>query len=264
MGKQFIVDNRTGAGGVVGTELVAGAPNDGYTLLIASLAITINPHFHKLNYDAVKSFAPIALMATAPNVISVQPGLPVKSVKELIDLAREKPGKLQYASAGIGSFMHLGPELFKHMAKADILHVPFRGGGPALIDVISGNTHMSFASIPTSIVHFRSGKLRALGVGSKKRNALLPDVPTIDESGLRGYEFSNWIGIVAPAGTPPTIIAKLHKEISAIQNTPEMQKQFTHEGAEVVQITSAEYGAFIASETAKWGRLVKEAGLKPR
>jgi tripartite-type tricarboxylate transporter receptor subunit TctC len=263
LGKQFVVDNRTGAGGVVGTELGASAPNDGHTLLIASLALTINPWFTKSTYDPVKSFAPVALLATAPNVISVQPDLPVKSTKELIALAKEKPGKLQYGSAGVGSFMHMGPELFKLMAEVDILHVPFRGAGPALIDVMGGNTHMSFASVPSSITHFRSGKLRALAVGSRKRNALIPEVPTIDESGLPGYEFANWIGIVAPAGTPEAIVAKLHKEISAIQSSPEMLKQFEHEGAEVVRMSPAEYGSFIASETAKWGRVVKEAGLKP-
>jgi tripartite-type tricarboxylate transporter receptor subunit TctC len=263
LGKQFVVDNRTGAGGVVGTELGASAPNDGHTLLIASLALTINPWFTKSSYDPVKSFAPVALLATAPNVISVQPDLPVKSTKELIALAKEKPGKLQYGSAGVGSFMHMGPELFKLMADVDILHVPFRGAGPALIDVMGGNTHMSFASVPSSITHFRSGKLRALAVGSRKRNALIPDVPTIDESGLPGYEFANWIGIVAPAGTPEAIVAKLHKEISAIQSSPEMLKQFEHEGAEIVRMSPAEYGGFIASETAKWGRVVKEAGLKP-
>src|SRR5262245_3005774 len=263
LGKQFVVDNRTGAGGVVGTDLVASAPNDGYTLLIASLALTINPWFTKSSYDPVKSFAPVAILATAPNVISVQPVLPVKSTKELIALAKERPGKLQYGSAGVGSFMHMGPELFKLMANVDILHVPFRGAGPALIDVMGGNTHMSFASVPSSIVHFRSGKLRALGVGSLKRNALIPEVPTISESGLPGYEFANWIGIVAPAGTPDAIVAKLHKELSAIQDSPEMQKQFAHEGADVVRMSPAEYGNFIASETAKWGRVVKEGGIKP-
>ena len=262
LGKQFIVDNRTGAGGVVGTEQVAHAPNDGYTLLIASLAVTINPWFHTISYDAEKSFAPVALLASAPNVISVQPELPLKSVKDLIAMARERPVKLQYASAGVGSFMHLGPELFKQMAKVDILHVPFRGAGPALIDVMGGNTHMSFGSIPSTITHLRSGKLRAVGVGSPKRNALIPEVPTIAESGLPGYEFANWIGIVAPAGTPPAIVAKLHKELSAIQDSPELQKAFANEGAEVVRMSSAEYGNFIASETAKWGRVVKEAGIK--
>jgi tripartite-type tricarboxylate transporter receptor subunit TctC len=264
LGKQVIVDNRTGAGGVVGTELGAHAPPDGYTLLIASLALTINPWFHKTSYDSVKSFAPVALLATAPNVLSIQPDLPYKSVKDLIAAARESPGKLQYASAGVGSFMHLGPELFKMMAKVNILHVPFRGAGPALIDVMGGNTHMSFASVPSSITHFRSGKLRALGVGSLKRNALIPDVPTIDEAGLPGYQFSNWIGIVAPAGTSPAIVARLHKELSAIQETPELKKQFAHEGADAVRMSSAEYGKFIASETERWGRVVKEAGLKPQ
>jgi tripartite-type tricarboxylate transporter receptor subunit TctC len=264
LGKQVIVDNRTGAGGVVGTELVANAPPDGHTLLIASLAITINPWFHKISYDAVTSFAPVALLATAPNVLSIQPDLPFKSTKDLIAAAREKPGKLQYASAGIGSFMHLGPELFKSMAKVDILHVPFRGAGPALIDVMGGNTHMSFGSIPSTITHLRSGKLRALGVGSLKRNALIPDVPTIDESGLPGYEFSNWIGIVAPAGTSPAIVTRLHTELSAIQETPELKKQFAHEGADAVRMSPAEYGKFIVSETERWGRVVKEAGLKPQ
>jgi len=264
LGKQVIVDNRTGAGGVIGTELVANAPPDGHTLLIASLAITINPWFHKVSYDATKSFAPVAILATAPNVISIQPDLPFKSVKDLIATAREKPGKLQYASAGVGSFMHMGPELFKQMAKVDLLHVPFRGAGPALIDVMGGNTHMSFASVPSSITHFRSGKLRALGVGSLRRNALIPDVPTIAESGLPGYEFANWIGIVAPAGTPAAIVAKLHKELSAIQDTPELKKQFAHEGADAVRMSSAEYGSFIASETAKFGRVVKEGGIKPQ
>lgn len=264
MGKQFIVDNRTGAGGVVGTEQVAYAPADGHTLLIASLAITINPWFHKTSYDAIKSFAPVALLATAPNVIAIQPELPFKSVKDLIAAAKKQPGKLQYASAGVGSFMHLGPELFKQMAKVDILHVPFRGAGPALIDVAGGNVHMSFASVPSSITHFRSGKLRALGVGSLKRNALIPDVPTIDEGGLPGYEFSNWIGIVVPAGTPPAIVGRLHKELTAIQDTPELKKQFANEGADIVRMSSAEYGKFIASETARWGRVVKEAGLKPQ
>jgi len=262
MGKQFVVDNRAGAGSVVGTELAANAPKDGYTLLIASLALTINPWFHKLSYDPIKSFTPVAILATAPNVIAVQPELPAKSVKDLIALARKQPGKLQYASAGIGSFMHMGPELFKQMAKVDILHVPFRGAGPALIDVAGGNTHMSFASLPSAMVHFRSGKLRPIAVGGTNRTPALPDVPTVAESGLPGYAASNWIGIVAPAGTPAAIVAKLHKELSAIQDSPELKKQFAHEATEVVRMSSAEYGKFIASETVKWGRVVKEGGIK--
>ena len=172
LGKQFIVDNRTGAGGVVGTELAANAPKDGHTLLIASLAITINPWLHKLNYDAIKSFAPVAILATAPNVLAVHPDLPAKSVKELIVLAKKKPGKLQYASSGVGSFMHMGPELFKQMAKVDILHVPFRGAGPALIDVMGGNTHMAFGSVPSTISHLRSGK--APGAWRRRASSAMP------------------------------------------------------------------------------------------
>jgi tripartite-type tricarboxylate transporter receptor subunit TctC len=263
LGRQVVVDNRTGAGGVVGTEQGAHAPNDGYTLLIASLALTINPWFHKVSYDSGKSFAPVAILATAPNVISVHPDLPVKTAADLIAQAKKQPGKLRYASAGIGSFMHMGPELFKLMAKVDITHVPFRGAGPALIDVITGDTHMSFASVPSSITHFRSNKLRAVAVGSKTRNALIPEVPTIDESGLPGYEFANWIGIVAPAGTPAAIVERLHKELTAIQDSAELKKAFDNEGAEIVRMTSAEYGKFIESETVKWGRVVKEGGIKP-
>jgi tripartite-type tricarboxylate transporter receptor subunit TctC len=262
MGRQFVVDNRTGAGSVVGTELAAHAPHDGYTLLIASLAITITPWFQKLNYDPVKAFTPVAILARAPNVLVVQPNFPANSIKELIALAKKQPGKLQYASAGVGSFMHLGPELFKQMAGVDILHVPFRGGGPALIDVMGGNTHMSFTSLPTALTHIRSGKLKALGIGSPKRNPLVPDVPTIAESGLPGYEFANWIGIVAPAGTPDAIVAKLHKELTAVQDSPELKKAFSHEGAEVVRMTSPEYGKFIADQTHKWGRVVQASKAK--
>ncbi len=264
LGKQFIVENRAGAGGIVASELVANAPKDGHTLLIVSSAITVHPWMHTLPYDTIKAFAPIAIMATAPNVIAVNPNLPVKSVKDLIALAKEKPGKLQYASSGIGTFLHLGPELFKLMAGVDILHVPFRGAGPAMIDVMGGHTHMVFASIPSTIAHLRTGKLRALGVGAEKRNALIPDVPTISESGLPGYKAANWIGIVAPAGTPDAIIAKLHREISASLDSPEMQKQFANQGAERMRMSSAAFADFIKTEMAKWGRVVKEAHIKPQ
>jgi tripartite-type tricarboxylate transporter receptor subunit TctC len=263
LGKQFVVENRAGAGGIVAGELVANAPKDGHTLMIVSLAITVLPWMHTLPYDTVKSFAPIAIVATAPNVVSVNPDLPARSISELIALAKARPGKLQYASSGVGTFLHLGPELFKTMAGVDILHVPFRGAGPAMIDVIGGHTHMAFASVPSTIAHLRSGKLRALGVGAMARNALIPDVPTVSESGLPGYAAANWIGVVATAGTPDAVVAKLHREISAIQDSPEVQRQFAHEGAEIVRMGSAEFGDFIVSELEKWGRVVKEAGIKP-
>ncbi len=262
LGKQFVVENRPGAGGVIATELVVNAPKDGHTLLIVSLAATVNPWLYKLPYDQSKAFAAIAPVATAPNVIAVNPDLPAKSIKELIAFAKQQPGKLQYASSGTGTFLHLGPELFKTMAGIDILHVPFKGAAPAMIDVMGGRTHIVAASIPSTITHLRSGKLRALGVGANQRSALLPDVPTVSESGLPGYTAANWIGIVAPAGTPAAVVEKLHKEISAMQDLPEVQKQLQNQGAEIMRMSSAEFGKFIASETAKWGRVVKEAGIK--
>ena len=261
-GKQFIVENRAGAGGILAGEIVANAPKDGHTLLIVSLAITVNPHLYKMPYDPLKAFAPVAILATAPNVVSVNQDLPIKSIKELIAQAKEKPGELKYASSGVGTFMHLGPELFKLMAGVDILHVPFRGAGPALIDVIGGHTQMSFASVPSTMAHVRSGKLRAIGVGGLKRSFALPDVPTVDESGVPGYQSANWIGLIAPSGTPEPIIAKLHKELTAMQDSPELKKQFENEGAEVLRMSSAQFGTFIASELVKWGKVVQEAGIK--
>jgi tripartite-type tricarboxylate transporter receptor subunit TctC len=262
LGKQFVVENRGGAGGVVGAELVANAPKDGHTLLVVSLAITVNPWLYTLPYDHAKAWAPVAPVATAPNVIAVHPDLPFKSAKDLIEAAKKQPGKLQYGSSGVGTFLHLGPELFKLMAGIDILHIPYKGAAPAMIDVIGGRTQMAFGSIPSTIAHLRSGKLRALGVGAATRSTTLPDVPTVSESGLPGYEAANWIGIVAPAGTPAAIIEKLQKEISLMQDTPEAKKQFANEGAEELRMSSADFGKFIASETAKWGRVVKEAGIK--
>ena len=262
LGKQFIVENKPGAGGVIAGEALLGAPKDGHTLLVVSLAIAVHPHVYKMPYDARTAFAPIAILATAPNVLSVNAGLPAKSVKELIALAKAKPGDLRYASAGMGTFMHLGPELFKMMAGVDIQHVPFKGGGPALIDVMGGDTHMSFASVVTTGPHIRSGKLRALGVGGVKRNAALPDVPTIAEAGVPGYECANWIGFVAPAGTPESIVALLRKELIQAQDSPEMKKLFMNEGAEEVRMSAVEFGVFIASEIDKWGKVVRQSGMK--
>ena len=193
---------------------------------------------------------------------SVNAGLPANSVKELIALAKAKQGNLRYASAGMGTFMHLGPELFKMMAGVDIQHVPFKGGGPALIDVMGGDTHMAFATAPTTAPHVRSGKLRALGIGGARRSAALPDVPTIDEAGVPGYECANWIGFVAPVGTPGSIVALLHKELIRAQDSPEMKKLFMSEGAEVVRMSTVEFGAFIASEIDKWGKVVRQSGMK--
>jgi tripartite-type tricarboxylate transporter receptor subunit TctC len=262
LGKQFIVDNRGGAGGTVGTELAANAPKDGYTLLVVSLAHTVNPWLYKLPYDPIKAFVPIAIVASAPNVIVVHPSLPVHSVKELVDMAKQQPGKVQYASAGIGSFMHLGGELFKLAAGVDLLHVPFRGAGPAMIDIVGGHTKVAFATTITAPPFIRDGKLRALGVGAAARSPALPDVPTVSEAGVPAYEVANWIGLVAPAGTPQPIIDKLSREIAAIQDAPEVKQQFASEGAEVVRMSPAAFGTYVATETAKWERVVKEGGIK--
>jgi tripartite-type tricarboxylate transporter receptor subunit TctC len=262
LGKQFVVDNRSGAAGIVGSELAANAPKDGYTLLIVSLVNAVNPWLYKLPYDPVTSFTPIAFLATAPNVLVVNPELSVKSVRELVALAKEKPGSVQYASAGVGSFMHLGGELFKLTAGVDFLHVPFKGGGPAIIDLVGGHTKVGFATTITTSPHIRTGKLRALGVGATKRSPVLPDVPTIAEAGVPGYECANWIGIVAPAGTPAAIVAKLHRQILAIQETPEAQKQLASQGAEAIRMSSPEFCDFMVKEMSKWERVVKEGGIK--
>jgi tripartite-type tricarboxylate transporter receptor subunit TctC len=262
LGKQFVVDNRSGAASIVGSELAANAPKDGYTLLVVSIVNAVNPWLYKLPYDPVKSFTPIAFLAAAPNVLVVNPELPVGSVGELVALAKAKPGAVPYASAGVGSFMHLGGELFRLTAGVDFLHVPFKGGGPAIIDLVAGHTKVGFATTITTSPHIRSGKLKALGVGALKRSAILPDVPTIAEAGVPGYECANWIGIVAPAGTPAAVIEKLHKEISAIHELPEVQKQISAQGAEVARMTPAEFGDFFVKEMAKWERVVKEGGIK--
>ena len=262
LGKQVVVDNRAGAGGVTGTEVVANAAPDGYTLLAISLAHTVNPWLYKLKYDPIKSFAPIATFATGPNVLAVNPGLPVNSVQDLLTLAKQKPGELLYATAGVGSFQHLSAELFRIMAGINAVHVPFRGGGPAMIDVIGGHTQYLLGSLIQTTPHIRSGKLRPLGTSGLKRNPILPEVPTIAEAGVPGYEANNWWGLVAPAGTPPAVIEKLHKEVTAVLNSPEAQKQFSAEGATILQMNPPEFTKFIASEMAKWERVVKEANIK--
>jgi tripartite-type tricarboxylate transporter receptor subunit TctC len=231
-------------------------------LLVVSLVNAVNPWLYKLPYDPIKSFAPIAIIVSAPNLLVVNPELPANSVAELVALAKQKPGQVQYASGGVGSFQHLGGELFKLAAGVDMLHVPFKGGGPAVIDVIGGHTKVVFTTTITGLPHVRARKLRALGIGAKTRSPVLPEVPTIAEAGVPGYEAANWIGIVAPAGTPAAIVEKLHQEISAIQDSPDVQKQFASEGADAVRMSSAEFGDFMVKEMGKWERVVKAGGIK--
>lgn len=261
LGKQVVVDNRGGAGGTTGTEIASNAAPDGYTLLVVSIAHAVSPGLYKLNYDPIKSFTPIAILASGPNVLAVHPSLPVNSVQELVALAKQKPGELQYASAGVGSFQHLGAELFKLTAKVDMLHVPFRGGGPAMTDVVGGHTKIMFSSLVQTTPNIKSGRLKALGVGSKTRNPVLPDVPPIAD-GVPGYEAVNWWGIVGPAGLPAPVVAKLHKDITAALQSPELKAAFDKQGASVVQMSSAEFAKFVETELAKWQRVVKDANIK--
>ena len=263
-GRQVIVDNRAGAGGIIGSELAANAPRDGYTLLMVSLAHTVNPWLHDLRgrYHPIKSFAPVAIIAASPVVLVVNPGVPVHSVADLVALAKKQPGKLQYASAGVGSVTHLAGELFKYTAKIDMLHVPFKGAGPATLDVVGGHTNLLFGGLLATVPQVRSGKLRALGVGSLKRNPILPEVPSIAEAGVPGYETVNWFGLVAPAGTPAATVGLLHREVTAVQNLPEVQKQFDADGATILRMNPAQFGAYMVADMNKWERVVKDGGIK--
>jgi tripartite-type tricarboxylate transporter receptor subunit TctC len=263
-GRQVIVENRAGAGGVVGTELVTHAPNDGHTLLIVSIAHAVNPWLYKLPYDPHKSLALVAPVVSSQNVLAVNKDLPAKSLKEFIALAKKEPGKLRYASGGVGGSLHLAMELFKITAKVDLLHIPFKGAGPGVIDVIGGHTQAINATISTLSPHIRSGKLRGLSVSGKNRNSALPDIPTFDEAGVSGYEAGNWIGLAAPAGTPAAVIARLHKEILAMQQLPSFKKQLADHGSEALQMSAAEFTTFVNNEMAKWGRVVKQAGIKAK
>jgi tripartite-type tricarboxylate transporter receptor subunit TctC len=262
LGQQVFVDNRGGAGGVIGTEACATAAPDGYTLCIISIAHAVNPALHKLNYDPIKSFTPISIFATGPNVLAINPTLPVNSVKELVALAKQKPGELNYASAGVGSFQHLGGELFKITAGVDIVHVPYKGGGPAMQDVISGHVKIMFSSLIQTTPFIKSGQLKALGTGGAKRSSVLPDVPTISEAGVPGYVADNWWGLAAPAGLPEALVEKLFAASQAALKSPELLAAFEREGAAPVTMTTAEFGDYIKGETAKWGRVVKEGNIQ--
>jgi tripartite-type tricarboxylate transporter receptor subunit TctC len=262
LGQQVFVDNRGGAGGVIGTEACANATPDGYTLCIISIAHAVNPALHKLNFDPIKSFTPISIFATGPNVLAINPTLPVNSVKELVALAKQKPGELNYASAGVGSFQHLGGELFKLTAGVNIVHVPYKGGGPAMQDVISGHVKIMFSSLIQTTPFIKSGQLKALGTGGAKRSSVLPDVPTIAEAGVPGYVADNWWGLAAPAGLPAPLVEKLYAASQAALKSPELQAQFEREGAAPVAMTTAEFGEYVKTEIAKWARVVKEGNIQ--
>lgn len=262
LGRTVVADNRAGGNSIIGTELVANAPPDGHTLLIISTSFTTNPVIHKLPFDPLKAFDWVAMLGVGPNVLAVTHSFPAKNIKELIALAKAKPGQIVYASTGVGSNAHFGTELFKHMTGTNMIHVPYKGGGPALIDTISGQAQMCLASLIQAVGHIRSNKLRALGTSGPVRTAILPDVPTIAEAGVPGYETQNWWGVVVPRGTPPAIIQRLNTEIGVILKSPETEKRLRGEGAEPVTKTPEELGKYVAAEMDKWQKLAKIAGIK--
>jgi tripartite-type tricarboxylate transporter receptor subunit TctC len=262
LGRQVIIDNRAGGNSIIGTDIVAKGQPDGYTILVISTSFTTNPIIHKLPYDPLKAFEWVAMLGTGPNVLAATLSLPVSSVKDLIALAKAKPGSLVYASTGVGSNAHFGTELFKHMTGTEMLHVPYKGGGPALIETIAGQAHICLSSLIQAIGHVRSGKLRALATSGGRRSAILPDVPTIAEAGVPGYETANWWGIAAPKGTPAPIVRRLNDEIRTVLRMPETEKRLIHEGAEPAIKSPDELGRYVAGEMAKWRDLAKVAGIR--
>jgi tripartite-type tricarboxylate transporter receptor subunit TctC len=263
LGQQVVIDNRGGAGSVIGTEAAARSAPDGYTLLLVSIAYAFAPAMYKsVPYDPAKAFAPVGMIGSGPVVLVVNPSVAVTSTKELIALAKQKPGALKLAHAGIGSFQHLAAELFSMQSGVKWLAVPYKGGGPAMTDVIGGHAEVMMSSLVQTTPQIRSGKLRALGVSGTKRSPALPDVPTIAESALAGYDATNWWGVVVPTGTPQAALDRLYTETKVIVSSPETRKRLESEGAEAVQMDPVEFWRFIQAETAKWSKVVKEAGIK--
>lgn len=264
LGQAVIVDTRPGAATILGTEIVAKAAPDGHTLLIALPALTINPSIYKtLPYDAEKSFAPITQALSQANLIVCHPSLPARSVKELIALAKARPGELIYGSAGLGAASHLTIELFMLVTGTRMLHVPYKGPAPALIDLMAGRLTLAASSTIATLPHVRSGRLRAIGVTTAQRLPAEPGIPTIAEGGVPGFEAVTWFGPAAPAGTPADVIARLHKEIVAILTTPEVKERFAKDGGYVVASSPEEFERFMRAETIKWAKVVRAAGIKP-
>ena len=264
LGQPVIIDNRGGAGGVLGTEMVVKSPADGYTLLVGTIsglavAMSLYPNH---SYETLRDLAPITQAVTVTNIVVVHPSIPARSVKELLALARAKPGTLTYASSGNGTITNLAGELFKSLARVDIVHVPFRGGAPALTALLSGEVSMSFENSLIVVPHIKSGKVRALAVTGAKRSRSAPELPTVAEAGLPGYSASGWYGFVAPAATPKEIIARLASELNRILKQPDVIERLSSQGAEPVGGTPAEFTAFIQTEIDKWAKLVKSANMK--
>jgi len=262
LGQSVIVDNRGGGGGTIGMNAAAKSPADGYTLLMISVGYPVSIALKWMPEASLSWYVPVGSIGSGPSLLVVPHSVPANNVQELIALAKKKAGALNAGAAGAGSFQHLATELFRLQAGIDIVIIQYKGGGPALTDTIAGQVQMNVGSVIQNLPHVRSGKLRALGIGGPKRIAAMPDVPTFAEQGLQGAEATNWWGIVAPAGTPEAALRRLDTEMAAILDSPDTQKRFQLEGAEVMRMTPAEFGKLVAAETAKWTRVVKQAGIK--
>jgi tripartite-type tricarboxylate transporter receptor subunit TctC len=264
-GQQVVIDNRGGSAGIIGSEIVAKAPPDGHTLMLGITAnVAINPGlFPRLSYDPVRDFAPVTLIAAAPYVMLVTPSLPARSVPEFIALAKARPGQLNYASTGSGSAGHLTAALFASMAGVQLTHVPYKNIGSILVDMFAGRIEMMFVGLVSAQPHVKAQKLRAIGISGARRSPLMPELPTVAEAGVRGFEVTGWYGVFVPARTPPPIVAKLNADIVRILKLPDVSERFAAEGAELVGDTPAQFSAYIAGEIAKWSRVVKLSGARP-
>ena len=262
IGQTVIVDNRGTGGGILAIHAAAKSPADGYTLLLVSVGHPVGIALARMPVESLQWFIPVAAVATGPSLLVVPAAMPVSSLMDLVTLARRKPGALNAGSAGPGSFQHLATELFRLQAGIDIVIIQYKGGGPALVDLLAGQVEMNVGSVVQNLPHVRSGKLKALGIGGPRRIPALPDVPTFAEAGLPGAEASNWWGIVAPAGTPAAVIGRLGQGIAAILDSAETRKRFELEGAEILRMSPEQFGQFMTAETVKWTRVVKEAGVK--
>ena len=264
LGQSVVIDNRPGAAGNIGSDIVAKSAPDGYTLLMCTVSShAINPSLYsKLPYDHIKDFAPVILVARVPNVLEVNPGVPVNTVADLIKLAKEKPGQINFASSGSGTSIHLSGELFKTMTGVDMVHVPYKGSAPALADLMGGQVQVMFDNLPSSLQQIKAGKLRAIAVTSSERAPALPDIPTIAESGVPGFEATSWFGVLAPAGTPPAIVNRLNAEIDKWLQSDSGKAQLLEQGALPAGGTPDEFAAYIRAETEKWAKVVKLSGAK--
>ncbi len=261
LGQTFVVENKPGAGSNIGAELVARAKPDGYTLYMVAVTSAINHTLYKkLNFDLTKDFSPVALVIKVPNILVVNPALPVKSVKELVAYAKANPGKIAFASSGSGTSIHMAGELFKLRAGVDIMHVPYKGSAPAMTDLLGNQVQMMFDNMPSAWPHVQAGKLRALAVTTAERSATAPDLPTMLESGFDKFDVSSWFGLIAPAGTPPEIVAKLNASVQKALSKPEVQQRFKDLGAVTAKTTPREFGDFIKHEVEQWGAVVKASG----